>query len=480
MNDDRSTKPTSKIPVLAGIAGACVAVIAIVVLVYALTMPPNPEEAAELYIEDHYDAVAEAVVHTAFPDNPLTAEVIAEVAESIAEQVIPYRCKVNKDYETRVEARCDLSFSLDRPLELRIYAPFQVIMTTTARDFLGRTTLVVQDANPIIAEMAVNGISLEDFIGAENKVQEIKKTLDNLGSKILNPPIEIMPTGQPSETNTTKPIETPDPTKQPPPTDIPKVIAETGICGRTPEIQEKLIEMLQIRSCQVINAAELYRVRKFSASALSPKVGDFDDLPNLISLSIRLNQEVNTLEAGIFQDLHSLNSLEINSGSPPRIRLNKDTFMGLNNLTILDIEYVEHLPDEALDHMQQLNQLNISYLKGDIPGRALDQLHNIQSISISAYSDEISNPRTLPTDFLKNLPEAPPSRHEQGIPARQDGGQQLRDSLPDRKMGTARQRRQQNIHDRGQQDSRGHRPHHRPRSNQRKRCPHMSLQRRRH
>ena len=79
MNDDRSTKPTSKIPVLAGIAGACVAVIAIVVLVYALTMPPNPEEAAELYIEDHYDAVAEAVVHTAFPDNPLTAEVIAEV-----------------------------------------------------------------------------------------------------------------------------------------------------------------------------------------------------------------------------------------------------------------------------------------------------------------------------------------------------------------------------------------------------------------
>ena len=246
--------------------------------------------------------------------------------------MIPYRCKVNNDYETRVEARCDLSFSLDRPLELRIYAPFQVIMATTARDFLGRTTLVVQDANPIIAEMAVNGISLEDFIGAENKVQEIKKTLDNLGSKILNPPIEIMPTGQPSETNTTKPIETPDPTKQPPPTDIPKVIAETGICGRTPEIQEKLIEMLQIRSCQVINAAELYRVRKFSASALSFKVGDFNDLPNLISLSIRLNQQANTLEAGIFQDLHSLNYLEINIDNNSTIRLNKDTFKGLENL----------------------------------------------------------------------------------------------------------------------------------------------------
>ena len=127
MNDDRSTKPTSKIRILAGIAGACIAVIAIIVLVYTLTTPPSPEEAAELYIENQYDAVAEAVVQTAFPDNPLTAEVIAEVAESIAKRVIPYRCNVNNDYETTVEAPlCDLSFSLDRPLELRIYAPLQV------------------------------------------------------------------------------------------------------------------------------------------------------------------------------------------------------------------------------------------------------------------------------------------------------------------------------------------------------------------
>ena len=403
MNDDRSTKPTSKIRILAGIAGACIAVIAIIVLVYTLTTPPSPEEAAELYIEDHYDAVAEAVVQTAFPDNPLTAEVIAEVAESIAERVIPYRCNVNNNYETTGEARCDLSFSLDKPLELRIYAPLRVIIATTDRDFLGRTTPVVQDANPIIDEMTVNGISLDDFIGAKNKVQEVKETLDNLGSRILNPPTEVMPTEQPSEPTITRPAETPDPTKQPPPTDLPREIAESGICGRTPEIQEKLIEMLQIRSCQVINAAELYRVRKFSASAISFKVGDFDDLPNLTSLSIKMSQ--GTLEPGIFQDLHSLHSLEINSGSPPTIRLNKDTFKGLNNLIVLDIDYVEHLPEEALDHMQQLKQLNISYLKGDIPSRLLDQLHNAESIGISAYPDEKSNPRTLPTNFLKNLPE---------------------------------------------------------------------------
>ena len=422
MNDDRSTKPTSKVRVLAGIAGACIAVIAIIVLVYALTTPPSLEEAAELYIEDHYDAVAEGVVQTAFPDSPLTAEVIAEVAESIAERVIPYRCNVNNDYETTVEARCDLSFSLDRPVELRIYAPFQVIMDTTNRDFLRRTTPVVQDANPIIAEMAVNGIGLDKLTGIETKAKDIKETLHGLGLKVPSLKAEessqtqepeLAPPGTPEAPDPTKQLEltlpgtpeTPDPTKQPPPTDLPSEIADSGICGRTPEIQKKLIEMLQIRSCQVINAAELYRVREFSASALSFKVGDFDDLPNLLELSISIYQENSTLEPGIFQDLHSLNSLEINSGSPPTIRLNKDTFMGLSNLTILDIEYIEHLPDEALDHMQQLKHLSISNLKGDIPNRLLDQLHTAQSIGIDAYSDENSNPRTLPTDFLKNLPE---------------------------------------------------------------------------
>ena len=428
MNDDRRTKPTSKIRRLA-IAGACVNVIAIVVLVYALTMPPSPEEAAESYIEDHYDAVAEAIVHAAFPDNPLTAEVIAEVAESIAERVIPYRCDENKDYRATVGIRCDLSFSLDKPLELRIYAPFQVILATTDRDFLGRTTPVVQDTNPITAEMAVNGISLDKLTGIETKVEDVKETLENLGSKILNPPTEVMPTEQPSETTITRPAETPDPTTQPPPTDLPREIAESGICGRTPEIQEKLIEMLQIRSCQVINAAELYRVREFSASAQSFKPGDFDDLPNLLKLSISMYQENSTLEPGIFQDLHSLNSLKINSGSPATIRLNKDTFKGLNNLTVLDIAYVEHLPEEALDHMQQLKHLSISnlkgdipgrlldhmqqlkhlsisYLKGDIPSRLLDQLHNVEYISITNHiGDENSNPPTLPTNFLKNLPK---------------------------------------------------------------------------
>ena len=164
--------------------GGCAALVAAIVAVYALTAPPTPVEAAEQYIEDNYDAVAESVVDTAFPDNSLTAEIIGEVAESIAEQVLPYRCDATSETGTTVEARCDLFFSLDRPLELRIEAPFLVSVRTTDRDLFGRTNPVVQDSEPLTSEIAVNGVALDMFTEAGAKVGEIGGTLNNLGSQV--------------------------------------------------------------------------------------------------------------------------------------------------------------------------------------------------------------------------------------------------------------------------------------------------------
>ena len=173
MTDDRSTKPTSKIRILGPIAGACIAAIAITVLIYALTTPPSPEEVAESHIEDHFYEVAEAIVQTGFPHSRRSGNrcFTAEIAIAIAERVIPYRCNVNNDYETTVEARCNLSLSLDVGLEFRIYAPLQVTMAKTNRDFLRRTTPEVQDVNPIIDEITINGISPNKPVGKENKIQ---------------------------------------------------------------------------------------------------------------------------------------------------------------------------------------------------------------------------------------------------------------------------------------------------------------------
>ena len=66
----QATKGNGERPVLFWVVGGCAATAAIVALAYVLTTPPTPAEAAERYIEDHYDAVAEAVAHAAFPDNP--------------------------------------------------------------------------------------------------------------------------------------------------------------------------------------------------------------------------------------------------------------------------------------------------------------------------------------------------------------------------------------------------------------------------
>ena len=109
-----------------------------------------------------------------------------EVAESIAEQVIPYNRQATADTRTAVDARCNLSFSLNRPLELRIEAPFRVNMSTTGRDIFGRTTPVVQESNPIISEMAVNGLSLDKLNEVEAKTGEVKETIGNVGSEIRN------------------------------------------------------------------------------------------------------------------------------------------------------------------------------------------------------------------------------------------------------------------------------------------------------
>ena len=188
MEDDKNQKCESrgqtKRRVLTWVVWGCTVVATVVVLAFVLTIPPTPAEAAEQYIEDHYDAVAEAVVHAAFPENPLKAEIIAEVAESIAEQVIPYNCPVTSDTGIIVDARCNLSFSLNQPLEIQIDAPFRVVMSMTNRDLFGRMTPVVQDSNPIISEMTVNGFNLEKFKEVQAAAEKVKETISEAGFKI--------------------------------------------------------------------------------------------------------------------------------------------------------------------------------------------------------------------------------------------------------------------------------------------------------
>ena len=76
------------------------------------------------------------------------------------------------------------SFSLNQPLEIQIAAPFRVVMSMTNRDPFGRMTPVVQDSNPIISEMTVNGFNLEKFKEVQAVAEKVKETISEAGFEI--------------------------------------------------------------------------------------------------------------------------------------------------------------------------------------------------------------------------------------------------------------------------------------------------------
>ena len=54
---------------------------------YVLLPPLTPAEAAEQYIENHYDSIAEKMAYTIMPDSTIKAEIAAEIVESFAENI---------------------------------------------------------------------------------------------------------------------------------------------------------------------------------------------------------------------------------------------------------------------------------------------------------------------------------------------------------------------------------------------------------
>ena len=217
-----------------------------------------------------------------------------------------------------------------------------------------------------------------------------------------------MPTQAP--TPTLDPTQTPTQTQAVAPTALPVAKGRAGICGRTPEVQEPLIGTLGIPSCQVINADELYRVRALAVDGRSVAPGDFADLPNLREMAIyslqsplkpgtfaglssleRLHISTSGPESvtphewplppGILADLPSLQHLEINQNNGwTTLRVGPDTLTGLRKLQSMNLNYVDSIPDGALDSLLSLETLN---------------LH-----SKAGYSDSVAKP-DLARAFLK-------------------------------------------------------------------------------
>ena len=208
---------------------------------------------------------------------------------------------------------------------------------------------------------------------------------------------------------------------------------DTGnICGRTPEIQQRLIEMLGIKSCREITGEELVRVRQLELGKMPLKIGDLDGFVNLTSLVLVAEDA----PVGLFDDLVNLESLQLGMEKPPSkglfrslvnlqnmelfIEAQDDSedlalpgvFEGLTALKYLEIEvgdssnnYAVPLTEGSLNGMPNLQALELSSVSR-VEAGTLHSLPSLRSIDLRAIAlpDHLSKP-SLPSDIFAGNPD---------------------------------------------------------------------------
>ena len=143
---------------------------------------------------------------------------------------------------------------------------------------------------------------------------------------------------------------------------LPTTAAAQGICDRTPEVQNVLMNVTGVRPCGEVTARHLSVVRTLSiyfshGGPLRLQAHDFKGLIGLKSLSFA--NGVLSLEEKVFDDLRELESLNL-SGNHMR-RLPAGAFEGLDGLKRLDLSYnyLTRLPVGVFDGLGGLEHLNL-------------------------------------------------------------------------------------------------------------------------
>ena len=128
---------------------------------YVLLPPLTPAEAAEQYIENHYDSIAEKMAYTIMPDSTIKAEIAAEIVESFAEKLIPYKCWETSSAapETgNVLVKCEITAKTTKPVEIEIKAPMIMRVNPDQEAFKPNPTVLSADLD--VERITLNGLSL--------------------------------------------------------------------------------------------------------------------------------------------------------------------------------------------------------------------------------------------------------------------------------------------------------------------------------
>ena len=149
-----------------------------------------------------------------------------------------------------------------------------------------------------------------------------------------------------------------------------------GICGRTPEVRDKLLELVKakhdtVTNCSlvdpVVHLAELTGTLNLDGIATGSrmtalKAGDLDNLTGVTALDLD-NNALRSFPAGIFSEMTALTELSIaynqTQASDSLMTLPAGLFGGLTNLTTLRLEHndLESLPDRIFQPLRNLTTL---------------------------------------------------------------------------------------------------------------------------
>lgn len=193
-------------------------------------------------------------------------------------------------------------------------------------------------------------------------------------------------TAMPQEAD--KPVDQPKPQPTEPAMIQPQ---KPGICGRTPELQDAILEKLNTTTCSKINENELFRITELPPISWTraPRPGDFAGLVNLTMFTFadpRPENEATPIPARTFQGLTGVQTAELTVNG-----LESQAMSGMDELVNLTINIPAdgQLHPGALQHLPELENLviNVAAPNRDINQRdffpIFDRMPRIRSITIS-------------------------------------------------------------------------------------------------
>ena len=147
----------------------------------------------------------------------------------------------------------------------------------------------------------------------------------------------------------------------------PASVIAQGICDRTPQVRDKLVEAAGVENCHDVTAGDLAEVKTldFDQSGITTLQGnDFSGLSGLQSLWLSDNA-LSELPQGIFSGLSSLQELTLDRNHLRQ--LPESIFNGLSQLQLLHLfrNYLTTLPEEVF---RGLNSLKVLSLQGNFLG----------------------------------------------------------------------------------------------------------------